>query len=75
MLCLVTLFTVVGNFCVNKCLQYEKAARATAYYNFELLYTFMFDILVLNSKFSNIEILGLTLVVIANVYMYIVNSF
>jgi len=39
--------TVFGNFCVNKTLFYEKAGRATAYYNLELLYTFIFDIVVM----------------------------
>jgi drug/metabolite transporter (DMT)-like permease len=66
--------TVVGNFCVNKTLFYEKAARATAYYNLELLYTFLFDIFVMGAKFSAYELSGVILIVIANFYMYIVNS-
>ena len=43
---LIGLLTVLGNFCVNKTLFYEKAGRATAYYNMELLYTFLYDIFV-----------------------------
>lgn len=66
--------TVVGNFCVNKTLFYEKAGRATAYYNLELLYTFLFDIFIDQAKFSLWEISGVSLIVIANLYMYLVNS-
>ena len=66
--------TVVGNFCVNKTLFHEKAARATAYYNLELLYTFLFDIFVMNSEFSSWEITGVSLICLANLYMYFVNS-
>ena len=66
--------TVAGNYCVNKTLQYEKAARATAYYNLELIYTFAFDVFVMNSRFTHFEILGLLLIILANIYMYIVNS-
>ena len=66
--------TVVGNFCVNKTLFYEKAGRATAYYNLELLYTFLFDILVVHASFSGYEIAGVSLIFVANLYMYLVNS-
>ena len=66
--------TVLGNFCVNKTLFYEKAGRATAYYNLELLYTFLFDVFVTHSKFNGFEISGVSLIVIANLYMYFVNS-
>ncbi|CDW81147.1 gamma-aminobutyric acid receptor subunit rho-3-like [Stylonychia lemnae] len=54
----VGIITVVGNFCVNKTLFHEKAARATAYYNMELLYTFIFDIFVMKSNFSAAELSG-----------------
>jgi drug/metabolite transporter (DMT)-like permease len=43
---LIGVLTVVGSFCVNKTLMYEKAGRATAYYNMELIYTFLFDIFI-----------------------------
>lgn len=66
--------TVFGNFCVNKTLFYEKAGRATAYYNMELLYTFLYDIFVSKASFSNYEISGVSLIVLANLYMYWVNS-
>ena len=69
------LITVVGNFCVNKTLFHEKAARATAYYNMELLYTFVFDIFVMKTDFSSSELSGVALIVIGNIYMYYVNSF
>ena len=71
---LIGLLTVLGNFCVNKTLQHEKAARATAYYNMELLYTFLFDIFVSRSSFSIYEISGVSLIIIANLYMYLVDS-
>jgi len=71
---IIGVLTVAGNFCVNKTLQHEKAARATAYYNMELLYTFIFDICVSKSSFSVYEITGVSLIVIANLYMYFVNS-
>ena len=41
--------TVIGNYCVNKTLFYEKAGRTTAYFNMELLYTFLFDIFVMEA--------------------------
>ncbi len=66
--------TVVGNFCVNKTLFYEKAGRATAYYNMELLYTFLYDIFFDHSVFTGWEISGVALIVLANLYMYYVNS-
>jgi drug/metabolite transporter (DMT)-like permease len=71
---LIGALTVVGNFCVNKTLFYEKAARATAYYNLELLYTFLFDIFVMKAEFTIAEISGVALIVGANLYMYLVNS-
>ena len=53
---------------------YEKAGRATAYYTFELLYTFLFDVFVLRSSFSMYELSGIGLIIFANFYMYFVNS-
>jgi drug/metabolite transporter (DMT)-like permease len=66
--------TVLGNFCVNKTLFYEKAGRATAYYNMELLYTFLYDIFIAKAQFSIYEISGVSLIVLANLYMFWVNS-
>ena len=71
---MIGLLTVLGNFCVNKTLFYEKAGRATAYYNMELLYTFLFDIFVVDAKFTAYEITGVSMIVGANLYMYYVNS-
>ena len=71
---LIGLLTVLGNFCVNKTLFYEKAGRATAYYNMELLYTFLYDIFVSHAQFSQWEITGVSMIVLANLYMYWVNS-
>ena len=71
---LIGVLTVLGNFCVNKTLFYEKAGRATAYYNMELLYTFLFDIFIVDAKFSGYEITGVIMIVGANLYMYYVNS-
>lgn len=70
----VGLITVIGNYCVNKTLFHEKAARATAYYNMELFYTFIFDIFVMKSDFSATEITGVLMIVLGNVYMYYINS-
>jgi len=71
---LIGLLTVLGNFCVNKTLFYEKAGRATAYYNMELLYTFLYDIFIAKASFSQWEITGVSMIVLANLYMYWVNS-
>lgn len=71
---LIGALTVLGNFCVNKTLFYEKAGRATAYYNMELLYTFLYDIFVSKANFSKWEITGVSMIVLANLYMYWVNS-
>lgn len=68
------LITVIGNFCVNKTLFHEKAARATAYYNMELFYTFVFDIFVMKSSFIYVELTGVSLIIFGNLYMYYVNS-
>eukprot|EP00347_Sterkiella_histriomuscorum_P017150 403350477 len=58
--------TVIGNFCVNKTLFHEKAARATAYYNMELLYTFIFDIFVMKSQFNATELTGVAMIVLVS---------
>ena len=71
---LIGLLTVLGNFCVNKTLFYEMAGRATAYYHMELLYTFLYDTFVSHAQCSQWEITGVTMIVMANLYMYWVNS-
>ena len=43
---LIGLMTLAGNFCINKTLQHEKAGRATSYYSLELVYAFVFDLMV-----------------------------
>ena len=75
LLIFISFVTVVGNYSINKTLQHEKAARATAYYNMELFYTFIFDITVMKATFSVSELVGVSLIVLGNLYMYFINSF
>ena len=41
----------------------------------ELFYTFIFDITVMKATFSISELVGVSLIVIGNLYMYFINSF
>jgi drug/metabolite transporter (DMT)-like permease len=61
--------TILGSYFINKSLQYEKASRATAYYSFELIYTFVFDVVVMKSSFSIYEITGVSLIICSNLYL------
>ena len=53
---------------------YENAARGSAYSNFELIYTYCFDVLVMKNDFRLPEFLGAGLILLANLYIYILKS-
>lgn len=53
---------------------YESAARGSAYTNFELIYTFCFDVLVMKNSFRVEEMAGAALIVVANLYIYVLKS-
>ncbi len=58
----------------NLTFYYEKAGRGAAYHNFELIFTYFFDVFYMKNTFKVIEILGASLIVVANVYLYILKS-
>ena len=59
----------------NLMFYYEKAGRGTAYHNFELIYTYFFDVASMKTGFYFSELAGAGLIVLANIYLFIVKSF
>lgn len=53
---------------------YETAARGNAYSNFELIYTYIFDVFVLGANFRLQEMVGAGLILIANAYIYLMKT-
>ena len=53
---------------------YEKAGRGAAYNNFELIYTYLFDVFYMKNSFRVMEFCGAGLILTANVYLYVVKS-
>lgn len=61
-------------YLANLTFYYEKTGRGAAYYNFELIFTYVFDVFYMKNTFKVIEIIGASLIVAANVYLYILKS-
>lgn len=58
----------------NLMFYYEKAGRGAAYTNFELIYTYFFDAATMKQGFNFMELSGAGLIVLANIYLFIVKS-
>lgn len=54
---------------------YEKAGRGSAYNNFELIYTYAFDVFYMKNVFKLSELLGAGLIVLGNLYIYVLKTF
>ena len=67
--------TTIGTlYFTNLTFYYEKAGRGAAYHNFELIYTYIFDIFYMKSQFRIQEFLGAFLIMFANVYLYVLKA-
>jgi drug/metabolite transporter (DMT)-like permease len=53
---------------------YENAARGAAYSNFELIYTYFFDVFVMKDSFRLLEMVGAGLIIGANLYLYLLKT-
>ena len=58
----------------NLMFYYEKAGRGAAYTNFELIFTYVFDVFYMKNTFKMAEIIGASLIIAANIYLYILKS-
>ena len=54
---------------------YEKAGRGVSYANLELIYTYIFDVFYMKNTFRMMELIGAVLILVANVYLYILKAF
>ena len=68
------LLTLSTLYFSNLTFYYEKAGRGAAYHNFELIFTYVFDVFYMKNTFKAIEIIGASLIVVANIYLYILKS-
>ena len=69
------LLTLSSIYFTNLTFYYENAARGAAYSNFELIYTFFFDVVVMGGGFRMTEVLGAILVLAANLQLYAMKTF
>jgi len=53
---------------------FEKAGRGAAYHNFELIFTYFFDVFYMKNNFKITEVIGAWLIVMANIYLYFLKS-
>ena len=74
LLIIVGLVTLLTIYFTNLMFYYEKAGRGSAYFNFELIYTYIFDVFYMKNDFNLLELTGAWLIVIANIYIYILKS-
>jgi drug/metabolite transporter (DMT)-like permease len=74
LLLLVGLLTVSALYFTHLMFYYENAARCSAYTNFELIYTYLFDVFIMNNNFRLNEFLGAGLILLANLYLYVMKS-
>lgn len=58
----------------NLTFYYEKAGRGASYHNFELIFTYVFDVFYMKNNFKIVEILGASLIISANFFLYILKS-
>jgi drug/metabolite transporter (DMT)-like permease len=75
LLLLIGLLTVSTLFFTHLTFYYESAARGAAYTNFELLYTYIFDVLVMKNDFRLMEIVGAGLILMGNFYLYLLKTY
>lgn len=74
LLFLIGALTVSTLFFTHQMFYYETAARGSAYHNFQLLYTYLFDVWVMRSHFCVTELLGATCIIVGNLYIYIMKT-
>ena len=74
-LLVIGLLTVSTLYFTHLTFYYENAARGAAYTNFELIYTYIFDVFIMKSHFRVLEMAGAALIIMANIYLYVLKSF
>ncbi|CDW82290.1 membrane protein [Stylonychia lemnae] len=68
------ILTLSTLYFTNLMFYYEKAGRGAAYSNFELIFTYFFDVFYMKNNFKFIEVIGAWLIVMANIYLYVLKS-
>lgn len=68
------LLTLCTLYFTNLTFYYEKASRGAAYHNFELIYTYIFDVFYMKNTFVMREILGAFLIILSGVYLYVLKA-
>ncbi len=74
LLFLIGLLTVSTLYFTHLTFYYETAARGSAYNNFQLIYTYLFDVWVMQSHFCSIEIIGAVCIIVGNLYLYVLKT-
>ena len=74
LLFLIGALTVSTLFFTHQTFYYETAARGSAYNNFQLIYTYFFDVFVMGSHFCLTEMAGAALIVFGNLYIYVMKT-
>lgn len=74
LLILIGLLTLSTLYFTHLTFYYENAARGAAYSNFELIYTYCFDVFVMKSDFRLFEFVGAGLILFANIYLYVLKT-
>jgi hypothetical protein len=72
---LIGALTVSTLYFTHQTFYYETAARGSAYSNFELVYTYLFDVWVMKSHFCMTEFFGASFIICGNMYIYIMKTF
>ena len=75
LLFLIGLLTVSTLYFTHLTFYYETAARGSAYNNFQLIYTYLFDVWVMKSHFCIIELIGAICIIFGNLYLYLMKTF
>lgn len=66
----VAFFYVISQVYVSQLYYLMKASWARVILNLQVIITFIFDIAVVNVKFSEIELIGCGLLLLANIYLF-----
>jgi hypothetical protein len=68
------LLTLSTLYFTNLTFYYEKAGRGAAYHNFELIYTYVFDVFYMKQTFVMRELIGAFMIIAANIYLYVLKA-
>eukprot|EP00347_Sterkiella_histriomuscorum_P007907 403347105 len=71
---IIGILTLCTLYFTNLMFYYENAGRGAAYHNFELIFTYVFDVFYMKNSFKFSEMVGAWLIVMANIYLYVLKS-